>query len=148
MLNPLKEINWNPDRKHLKSFARSISYGFAIFAIIFLLIAFFKDGFKSRFSLFGEVFIIISILVYLLSMLFPPALRVIYFPWFFLSACIGFVVMNVFISLFYYLAFSVFAFVFRTLSKRDPLQLRKNYTESLWINCKPIKTKKYYFKQY
>lgn len=148
MINPFAEINWNPGEKEMHAFGKSMLIGFPAIALIFLVINLFRIPFEQAVQLpiflacaGGVLFIIANIGGF-------PA-KVFYFIWFALAATIGVVISNLLLAIFYYLFFSVFAVIFRNVSGRDPLTVKKNpEKKSWWIIISKEKSLKNYFKQY
>jgi hypothetical protein len=148
MINPFAEINWNPGSKDFILFGKSMLIGFSIISLVFLIINVFRVPFEKELVLPIYIFTIGGVLFLIANVGGLPA-RIFYFIWFALAATIGVIISNLLLALFYYLFFSVFAFIFRIVSGRDPLNIKKNSSKkSMWIDCKTKKSLKSYFKQY
>jgi uncharacterized protein YacL len=148
MINPFKEINWHPGEKEILSFGKSMLIGFMALALVFLIINLFRGSLSDALP----VTLAIStagILLYLISRLGITVARPFYLLWFFISALIGVVIANLLLALFYYIFFSTFALLFRTISGRDPLTLKKDSNKKTWwVKVPGNKTLKRYFNQY
>ena len=148
MINPFAEINWNPEEKDILSFGRAMLIGFSAIAVIFLIVNLFRLPLSQGLTVPIAIFFI-GALLYIISNIGVGAAKPFYFIWFFLAATIGIVVSNILLMAFYYLFFSVFAFLFRSISGRDPLTLKKNSNKkSWWVEIQGEKTLKSYFKQF
>ena len=148
MINPFEQINWKPEEKDLKSFAKSLFIGFIVIGTIIFAINCFKMPFQKALFLHG-MFAVGGIVVFLISQMIPKILIPLYYPWFFISACIGIVVSNLILTMFFYLFFTPFAIGMKLLTGRDPLQLRrKTDAKSYWCTCRQNKDLSRYLKQY
>jgi len=148
MINPYAEINWKPERKDILSFGRSMLIGFAVISTLFLIVNLCRVPFNQAFKVPAVLFSVGAIL-YLISHLGVTAAKPFYLLWFFLAATIGIIISNLLLALFFYLFFSVFAVIFRSVTGRDPLALKKDpEKKSWWISISGEKSLKRYFKQY
>jgi hypothetical protein len=148
MINPFAEINWNPEKKDILSFGKSMLIGFSAISSIFLVINLFRLPIEEAIQLPLYIFGVGGVLFIIANIGGVPA-KVFYFIWFALAATIGVVISNLLLAMFYYLFFSVFAVIFRTLSGRDPLTVKKDPSKkSWWVKVSGEKSLKSYFKQY
>ena len=148
MINPFAEINWNPEKKDIQSFGKSMLIGFPAIAVIFLVINLFRMPFEEAIQ-FPIYLACAGGVLFIIAYIGGPPAKVFYFIWFALAATIGVVIANLLLALFYYLFFSVFAVIFRTLSGRDPLTVKKDPSKkSWWVKISGEKSLKSYFKQY
>jgi len=143
MINPFQEINWRPTDKDMERFGKVIFAG----AVVVALGCFWLSGGAGVLGPYLILFI--GFAVFFLAMLAPRAALPFYYLWFFLSACIGTVVANLLMLLFFYLVFTPFAWAARTISGRDPLHLKKNpAANSYWVEKTAEPELKRYLKQY
>lgn len=148
MINPFKEINWKPSDAEIRSFAKTLMFGFIIIGAVFYLIDILKNGLPGN-NIILLVPTSIGVILFLFSVSAPRIGLIFYYLWFFVSALIGIVVSNLALVLFYYLFFSPFAVILRLFTGRDPLRLKKtNKVGSGWIDYKKHKDLKRYFRQY
>ena len=145
MINPFHEINWQPDRKAIADFGRTLVIGGVIGSVVFTLAAI---GFGSqKLNVLRNVFAVIAV-VGVPAWTLPGAwAKPIYLAWFFLAACIGIVVANLTLMIFYYLFFTIIALALR-LTGRDPLVLRKPPQDSNWQDSPPPPPRRRYSRQY
>lgn len=148
MINPFLEINWRPEKKDLKRFGKTMITGFTVISIIFFIMNICRDipmeqAYVVPTWIFGA-----GVVIYLITLTVPKASLPIYFVWFALSACIGIVIANVILLFFFYCIFSVFAVIFRLISGRDPLTLKKQDKESYWVEYTHKSDVRRYFRQY
>jgi len=148
MINPFTEINWHPEEKDILSFGRSMLVGFLSIATILLVVNLFMGSLREALPIPISIFIS-GITLYLISRLGVTVATPFYLIWFFLSALIGIIVANLLLALFYYIFFSLFAVIFRSISGRDPLTLNKDSNKkSWWVKVPNNKSLKRYFNQY
>jgi hypothetical protein len=147
MINPFKEINWDPDRAELRKFGWSLIIGFPIIALIFFTVtSIMTQAFPPpRFFLLLAG---IGASVGLLSLLVPALAKPFYTVWYGFAGCIGIVMSNLLIMLLFYGLFTPFGLVMR-LIRRDALDLKRNRdATSYWKDAPPEKPATHYFRQY
>lgn len=118
MVNPFKEVDWNPDVAARRSFAKSLVIGFPCVALAFLLILRVKNGewdiqIALRIALIGSG---AGVVFHALPTLAKPF----YLVWYAIACCIGLVMGNVLLGLVFYVFVSGIAVVMKLLG-RDPL---------------------------
>ncbi len=147
MINPFKEINWRPDEAETRKFGLTVLVGFAVISVLIVL------GSHAGMEKFSNALDISTyllsagIIIFAVSYLAPAAARPLYLIWFFVAACIGIVVSNLILMLFFYLVFTPIALLMR-LFGRDPLKLKKSPDLSNWDSCKRKTDLKRYYRQY
>ncbi|MGK0188450.1 MAG: hypothetical protein ACI9R3_004261 [Verrucomicrobiales bacterium] len=144
MVNPFTEIDWNPDRLAVKAFGRIVVIVSVIVApVAFGLFHFLDKGFFLFLCRLFSVFLVLGVISFIL----PAIGRYIYKVWYFLSACIGLVVTNVILLLFFFAFFTPIALFMRYLTRRDPLTL-KQPDKTMWTDHAEAKTVARYYRQY
>lgn len=149
MINPFHEINWKPTSEDIRKLAVTLLIGSFVVSLILLIINCCRMPFSSA-ALLPLCFSGAGILVFVISLFAPPVLIPLYYVWFFVSACIGIVISNLILVIFFYLIFSLFALCLRILTRRDPLGLKRKTGEnaSYWIRPGRVGDKKRYLEQY
>lgn len=148
MINPFEQINWKPKDKDIKSFGKSMIIGFSCIAAIFFIVQVFRVPAAKAIVAPGWLFGF-GVIMFLLTRTVPKLTLPVYYLWFFVSACIGIVVSNVILVIFFYLIFTPFAIGLKLVTGRDPLQLRKKpEAKTYWLDCKKNKDLSRYLKQY
>lgn len=144
MVNPFTEINWHPDRSAVKAFGRIVMLVSVIVAPAAIgLFHWLEKGFFLFLSRLFFVFLVLGIVSFVL-----PALgKYIYKVWYFLSACIGLVVTNVILLLFFFAFFTPIALFMRYIVRRDPLTLNQP-ASTMWTDHEPAKSVARYYRQY
>jgi hypothetical protein len=147
MINPFKEINWQPQAPELRKFAWSLILGFPVIAGIFFCAKWIKGHAMPEpqfFLLLGGI----GAAVGLLCMVLPVVARPLYFVWYALAACVGLIMANLIFTLMFYGIFTPLGLVMRLLG-RDGLNLRwKKTAASHWIDVPPAPPAERYFSQY
>ena len=92
MINPFKEIDWNPDPAKRRSFAVSLIVGFPCLALLWVAIGWLRTGVVS---VEGPAWLGAGAGAGVLFLAVPSIVRPFYVLWYFLAACIGIIVGNV-----------------------------------------------------
>ncbi len=100
MINPFKEVNWNPGLLERKRFALSLIIGCPAVALVLLILGRFAHGAWSperpaAIALIGSC---LGLLLWIIPALALPFYRVVYF----VACCIGIVVSNFLLIVFFY----------------------------------------------
>lgn len=100
MLNPFKEVNWQPDTAARRAFAKSLIIGFPCLAVV-LLLAGYLTGKGWNFDpplKFGGIGAAAGVLFYAV----PAIARPFYTIWYALACSIGLIVGNVVLAVIFY----------------------------------------------
>jgi hypothetical protein len=145
MLNPFKDVNWNPGRADRKKFALSLIIGFPVIAAVFALgTRLASHTWKPFFLWLGLIGLAVGIVLWLV----PQIARPFYMVWYFLGCCMGLVVGNVLFAAFYYLLLTPMGLVMR-LAGRDPLQKKLDRTTpTYWRDAEKVVDLKRYYRQF
>src|SRR5580765_5971293 len=110
MLNPFKDVNWNPGTRERRKFALSLMIGFPAIATIFSLLGWFaKHTWKPFFLWLGLVGFALGLVFWLL----PQISRPFYVVWFFIACCMGIVMGNLVLVVFFFLALTPMGLLMR-----------------------------------
>ena len=146
MINPFEHVNWRPDTRELRTFAKSLLIGFPVIALIYLVASRVTGGAWSfgvplKIGGFGAG-------AGLVFMLLPVIAKPFYLVWYALSCTIGLIVSNVLLSTFYYTIFTGIALLRRAFS-RGPIRMSFDKSaKSYWIDAGPQPDSRRYFSQY
>ncbi len=146
MVNPFKEVNWNPDTAALRTFAKSLVVGFPCLAVAFLLIGWFGGkGWNVSFALkLGGLGAAAGVLFYALPALAKPF----YIGWYALACCIGLVVGNVLLGLIFYVLVTGIGLLKR-LGGRQAIRKSPNpQADTYWVDAPPAPEPKRYYLQF
>lgn len=148
MINPFKEMNWRPNEDDILAYGRSMLIGFSVIAALFFIVGLCRQPFDEAVPTPMVIFLV-GFFIYVLSHLGAGVCKPVYYVWHFLAACVGIVIGNLMLFLFFLLFFSPIAILARWTTGRDPLKLRKDpEAKTFWIDAKPRGSLKSYFKLY
>lgn len=141
MINPFKDTDWNPDTDARRKFARSLMIGFPIIAAIMALAGRFSSG------LWKPGFLWLAIIGFACGAIFwviPQIAKPFYLVWYFAACCIGIVMSNLLLTLFYYIVITPTGIVMRCLGN-DPMRRHKKAGSSHWLPAeKPLDSSRYF----
>lgn len=120
MVNPFREIDWNPTLAKRREFGRVLLIGFVIIGGS-LFIAHLLGFLALRKGILTGV--CVGAALGALSWMLPQFARPLYVLWYSIGACIGIVTSNLLLAATYYLVLTPFALIFRLIG-RDPLRRR------------------------
>lgn len=135
MINPFKDVNWNPDRAARRTFALSLIVGFPVIAIVFLVVGWLAGrgwnlGLPLRIGGYGTAAGLVFLLV-------PAIARPFYVVWYALACTIGLVVSNVLVTLVFFVIFTGIGLAMRMLGRR-PLDIAVDRSSgTYWIDNGP-----------
>lgn len=146
MVNPFKEVNWNPDLTERRTFAKSLMIGFPCVAIALLLIRRLASGeWHTELSLWiAGVGLLLGILFFLIPQIAKPF----YLLWYCLACCIGIVLGNVLLGIVFYIVVTIIALIMKLLG-RDPLRRKiDKQADSYWLEVEKTKDTTRYYRQF
>jgi hypothetical protein len=146
MLNPFKEVNWNPDTAARRMFARSLVIGFPCLAVLFLLAGYAAGkGWNISFALkLGGLGAGVGGVFYSL----PAITKPFYVTWYALACCIGFVISNVFLALIFYLLVTGIGFIKRFGGLQSIRKAPDRLVKTYWIDAPPAPPATRYYRQF
>jgi len=146
MLNPFKEVDWNPDVIARRKFARSLIIGFPCLALVFFLVSGLKTGlWQIGFALrFGGIGAGVGLILWLL----PALARPIYVVWYGLACCIGLVAGNILLGVMFYGLVTGIGLAKRLRGTQAIRKSADPATTTYWIDAPSSADPKSYFNQY
>lgn len=146
MLNPFKEVNWNPDTAARRTFAKSLVLGFPCVALVLLLAGWLAGkGWNAGFALkLGGAGFAAGALFYAL----PAIARPFYVVWYALACCVGMVVGNLLMAALYFIAVTGTGVLKRAFGQAG---LSKSYDRqalTYWRPAPRVRAAADYFKQF
>ena|SRR5438093_8639575 len=145
MVNPFKEVNWNPGLAEKRKFAMSLMIGFpclAVLALVAARIAKHSWDFKSAFWL-GGVGVIMGVLFWAI----PVVVKPFYIAWYCIACSIGVVVSNLLLISFFLLVITPAGIAMRLAGRRPLKRLRRN-TSTYWDDAEQISNVQRYYRQF
>ncbi|MEQ2005871.1 MAG: hypothetical protein ABMA26_03655 [Limisphaerales bacterium] len=146
MVNPFKEVNWNPDTAARRTFAKSLVIGFPCLAVV-LLLAGYLTGKGWNFGLalkLGGIGAGVGVLFYAL----PAIARPFYVVWYALACCIGLVVGNLVLALIFYVLVTGIGLVRRLFGSQPIRKTHDPLAKTYWLAAPPRSNPKRYFSQF
>ena len=145
----LIEINWNPDRKQLRSFA---ILWFFFFVLAGALVAWRKgligSGVPTTTWTVPVILWTLAITVSAIGLALPAAIKPVYLMWMGASFPIGWTISHLLLGLTYFGLFTLVSVIFRLIG-RDALSRRLDRgAASYWIRRSPPGDVRRYFKQF
>jgi len=146
MVNPFQEVNWRPGLVERRKFAVSLMIGFPCLAVIMLLgrrLLAHQWRFVPAMELAGGGFG-----AGLFFWTIPTVALPFYWVWYFLSCCIGIILGNFLLMLFFYTIVTATGAVLRLLG-RTPISKRiDKKAASYWQDAEPSPAAERYFRQF
>jgi hypothetical protein len=117
--NPVKK----PDKEELRKFAVTIALALGVLGGLILW----------RRGQIGLIFLAIGSAIFLVGLVWPKSLALLYKAWMALAIVLGFIMSHIILSLVYYTVLTPIGFLMRMLGK-NPLALRFDpKTDSYWV---------------
>jgi len=146
MINPFKEVNWNPDIPAKRLFAKSLMIGFPIVALAVLVVGRLNHHQWPLQSalLIGGIGFGLGALFFLL----PSLARPFYLLWYGFACCMGLVIGNVVLSLVYFFVVTITGLMLK-LFGHNPLRRKPDASAATyWKDAAPSPAADKYFQQY
>jgi hypothetical protein len=145
MINPFEDIHWNPDREERRKFARSLVLGFPVIALVMEVIGRLSTGHWKPGPLWlGATGFSVGVVLWLIPQIAKPF----YLVWYFAACCMGFVMSNLILSVFFWLALTPVALLMRLLG-RDPMRRRFDPSAgTYWSEVEKSVDPERYFRQF
>lgn len=142
MLNPFSDVQWKPNTKDIRSFGKTLVIGGCVLTALFWGLKFgLPKPFLPQFLHYVFEGIIVAGII---SFIVPVIGRPLYYVWYFVACCIGFVISNLVMGVFYFVIMSLFGAALR-MRKSDPLNIKKGEQSSNWLESqKDLPLKSYY----
>ncbi len=142
MLNPFKDVDWNPNLAARRKFAVSLIIGFPAIAVVFGLLGRLKTHtWNPSFLWLGLIGLAAGVLFWLLPQIAKPF----YLVWYFVACCIGLVMSNLLMAVFFYIAVAPIGLLLRAFGRQP---LRKGFDPSkttYWEDAeKGVEPSRYY----
>jgi hypothetical protein len=142
MINPFKEVDWNPDLPARRKFALSLIIGFPCAALVFgLIYRMIHHAWKPSFVWLGVIGLGAGVVLWLLPRIAKPF----YLVWFFFACCMGIVMGNLLFIVFFYLVFTPLGLALRATGRKAFTKGFDRNTPTYWRDAeKGVDLKRYY----
>jgi hypothetical protein len=146
MVNPFKEVNWNPGPRERRKFALSLIIGFPCIAVVFLLVGALRGkGWNLPLAaILGGG----GLAAGLLLLAVPQIARPVYVVWYFVACCIGLVVGNLALAIVFFVLVTGVGLVMRVLGRQP---VRKGFDKraaTYWHDAEQVDDPKRYYRQF
>ena len=146
MLNPFKEVRWNPGRSELNSFAKSLLVGFPCVALVLLVSGYVAGkGWNLELALKVGGLGAAAGLVFLLV---PVVAKPFYVVWYFLACCIGLVVGNILLMLVFYVFLTGLGLVMKMRRRRPIRRTIDRQATTYWQTAEQPSDPRRYYNQF
>jgi hypothetical protein len=146
MMNPFKEVNWNPDSAERRKFARSLIIGFPCIAVVLLLAGWLKTGtlrLQPPLMVGG-----IGFAIGLLLLVLPQIARPFYVLWYGFACAIGLVVGNILLAVVFYILITGAGLAMRAAGKCSIRKTMEKNAKTYWTDAKPVTDPQSYYRQF
>ncbi|MDB6016442.1 MAG: hypothetical protein JWR19_931 [Pedosphaera sp.] len=145
MMNPFTEVNWNPDRAARRKFGVSLMIGFPCIALVMLLVRHFAKGGWAHGPLWLAA---IGFALGLVFWILPGISKPFYQVWYFIGCCLGFVMGNLVLSLFFYGVISIIGLLMRAGGRRSVSKGFDPAKTTYWDDAPKVADSKGYYQQF
>ncbi len=146
MVNPFKEVNWNPGPQERRKFALSLVIGFPCIAVVLLLLGWLR-GKGWNLPLAAEVGGG-GLAVGLLLLALPQIARPIYVGWYFVACCIGTVVGNLALGIVFFVLVTGLGLLMRALGRRPVRKTFDKRAATYWQDAEQVDDPNRYYRQF
>jgi hypothetical protein len=146
MVNPFKDINWKPDLVERRKFARNLSLGFPIVAVVWFVIILLVTG-KPNYPFLIYTAVVGTSLGAVLYAL-PQIALPFYCFWFFISCCIATVVSNLLLVIFFYLILTPVGLLMRLIGRQPVQRAPDKQAATYWRDVDQVQDNRRYFSQF
>jgi hypothetical protein len=146
MINPFKEVNWNPQRRERRQFARSLVIGFPVLALVWLILG----------RLFSGTWMVQPALWVaglgagggIILWLVPTIAKPFYILWYGIACSMGLVISNVLLITFYLTIVTVFGKLRRAFGRPAVQKEMNRSAVSYWREAEKVSDPKRYYSQF
>ena len=146
MVNPFKEVNWNPGPQERRKFALSLVIGFPCIAVVLLLLGWLR-GKGWNLPLAAEVGGG-GLAGGLLLLALPQIARPIYVGWYFVACCIGTVVGNLALGIVFFVLVTGLGLLMRALGRRPVRKTFDKRAATYWQDPEQVDDPNRYYRQF
>ena len=146
MVNPFKEVNWNPGLRERRKFALSLVIGFPCIAVVLLVLGWLRGkGWNlSLAAIIGGGGLAIGLLLLAL----PQIARPFYVAWYFVACCIGTVVGNLALAIVFFVLVTGLGLLMRALGRRPVRKTFDKRAATYWQDAEHVDDPNRYYRQF
>ena len=146
MVNPFKEVNWNPGLRERRKFALSLIIGFPCIAVVFLALGLLRGkgwNVPLAAAIGGG-----GLAVGLLLLAVPQIARPFYIAWYFVACCIGTVVGNLALAIVFFVLVTGLGLLMRALGRRPVRKTFDKRAATYWQDAEQVDDPSRYYRQF
>ncbi len=146
MVNPFKEVNWNPGPQERRKFALSLIIGLPCVALVLLLLGWLRG--KGWHLPLAAVVGGGGLAVGLLLLVLPQIARPFYVAWYFVACCIGTLVGNLALGIVFFVLVTGLGLLMRAFGRRPIRKTFDKRTATYWQDAERVDDPKRYYRQF
>jgi hypothetical protein len=146
MINPFKQVKWNPDARDRRKFSLSLLIGFPCLAGALLLMGKLTTG-SWNFPLAVKVGGI-GAAAGLVFLTVPALIKPFYLAWYFLACCIGLVIGNLLLVVVFYSILTVISLLLRAMRHTAIRRTPDRRATTYWQEARPSTDLRRYYSQF
>ena len=146
MVNPFKEVNWDPSPRERRKFALGLVGGFPCVAVVLLMLGF-LSGHGWKFPL-AAVVGGGGLAVGLLLLALPQIARPFYVAWYFVACCLGAVVGNLALAIVFFALVTGLGLLMRAVGRRPIRKTFDRRAATYWQDAERVDDPKRYYRQF
>jgi len=146
MVNPFKEVNWNPGPQERRKFALSLIIGLPCVAVVLLALGLLRGrgwNFPLTAIVGGG-----GLAVGLLLLALPQIARPFYVAWYFIACCIGTVVGNLALAIVFFVLVTGIGLLMRACGRRPVRKTFDKRAASYWQDAEHVDDPNRYYRQF
>jgi hypothetical protein len=146
MVNPFKEVNWNPGPQERRKFALSLIIGLPCVAVVLLALGLLRGrgwNFPLTAIVGGG-----GLAVGLLLLALPQIARPFYVAWYFIACCIGTVVGNLALAIVFFVLVTGIGLLMRAVGRRPVRKTFDKRAASYWQDAEHVDDPNRYYRQF
>lgn len=146
MVNPFKEVNWNPGLRERRKFAFSLVIGFPCIAVVVLLLGLLRGkGWNLPLAaMIGGGGLAVGLLLWAL----PQITRPFYVGWYFAACCVGLVVANLMLAIVFFVLVTGLGLLMRAVGRRPVRKTFDRGAATYWQDAEPVDDPQRYYRQF
>lgn len=146
MVNPFKEVNWNPGLRERRKFALSLIIGFPCIAVVLLALGLVRG--KGWNLPLAAVVGGGGLALGLLLLALPQIARPFYVAWYFVACCVGTVVGNLALAIVFFVLVTGLGLLMRALGRRPVRKTFDKRAATYWQDAEHVDDPNRYYRQF
>jgi hypothetical protein len=146
MVNPFKEVNWNPGPRERRRFALSLVIGFPCIAMVLLVLGWLRGrgwNLPLAAAVGGG-----GLALGLLLLVLPRIGRPFYVGWYFVACCIGIVVGNLALAIVFFVLVTGLGLLMRVLGRCPVRKTFDRGAATYWQEAEQVDEPNRYYRQF